>query len=251
MACLGYRPSDDLAVQEELLSSVFAAGRILRLVDKSGYQHYGVIQSVTGGTEPFISLLNATQALTFSTSGGGTCGLKGLEVGATANVINIIHYEVRSLKTEDDYEPLFDADAGAYAPEFDGDRTELVRVELDANGAPIAGTLELVAEYAVDLQFSFTAWSNGALVTSAPGSTEFSTIFPASPASPSNVQFVRAVRARLAVRSREADRSSDVDTSLNGLYRIGLGASGGAPFARVRNFQADIALHNHGRTQWQ
>jgi len=249
MARLGYSPTATLDQQNTLLSSVFGVNRILRLVDKSGSQHYGVIQSVTGGDQPVITLLDATQALTFRAA-GGTCGLKGLEVGATANVVNLIRYEVRSVSADADYAPLFNADAGTVGP-FDNDRTELVRVERDADGTPIAGTLELVAEYAVDFQLSFTAWNNGVLTTIAPDNTNFATYFPTSETSPANVQWLRALRARLSVRSREADRGSDVDTSLSGLYRIGLGPSGTAPFARVRTFQADIALHNHGRTQWQ
>ncbi len=80
-----------------------------------------------------------------------------------------------------------------------------------------------------------------------PPDGDFSEFFPEPPVV-GDVQHLRAVRARLSVRSREADRSEPV--GLPGLYRIGLGDDGGAPFARVRTFQADIALHNLGRTEW-
>ena len=36
----------------------------------------------------------------------------------------------------------------------------------------------------------------------------------------------------------------------DGLYRVGMGANGTTPFARVRTLQADIALRNHLRANW-
>jgi len=249
MARLGYLDAADQAAQAALLSSVFKAGRILRILDKSGQQHYGVIESVAGGAEPSITLA-ADEQLTFRANTAGTCGLKGLEVGATVNVVNVMRYDVRSVSTDPNYAPLFDADAGTVGP-YDDDRTELVRVELDAvTGDEIDGTLEVLAEYAVDFQLGYTVWTGTGLVTRNSTHQSFSEYFGAENDTSSNMQRVRAVRARLSVRSREADRATDVDNSLTGLYRIGLGPGGGAPFARVRTFQADIALHNHGRTEW-
>jgi hypothetical protein len=67
---------------------------------------------------------------------------------------------------------------------------------------------------------------------------------------------VRTVRVRLSVRSEEPDRDGPVITApavpnvAPGLYRIGLGANGGAPFARVRTIQADLSLHNQGGVGW-
>ena len=108
-----------------------------------------------------------------------------------------------------------------------------------------------MAEYAVDLSFGFTAWNvTGAstqLATVTPDDS-FTQFFPDDQSLLGQVQHVRAIRARLSVRSREGDRPENVD--LPGLYRIGLGEDGGAPFARVRTLQADIALHNFGRTEW-
>ena len=60
-----------------------------------------------------------------------------------------------------------------------------------------------------------------------------------------HVERVRAVRARLSVRSREADR----DVALpGGLYRFRLLPDNG--WARVRTFQADILLQNQMDVRW-
>jgi hypothetical protein len=57
------------------------------------------------------------------------------------------------------------------------------------------------------------------------------------------------------VRSREADRLDNMNAAATavigpGLFRIGLGANGGPPFARVRTVQADIAIRNHRGIKW-
>jgi hypothetical protein len=67
-------------------------------------------------------------------------------------------------------------------------------------------------------------------------------------------QRIRAIRARLSVRSREADRLAGMPDGGGvigpGLFRIGLGSAGTAPFARVRTVQADIALRNQRGVAW-
>jgi hypothetical protein len=69
-------------------------------------------------------------------------------------------------------------------------------------------------------------------------------------------QRLRAVRARLSVRSRDPDREANLNagpTVAAGLYRFRVvPAQPGVPaqFARVRTMQADIALHNHTGILW-
>jgi hypothetical protein len=58
---------------------------------------------------------------------------------------------------------------------------------------------------------------------------------------------VRSVRVRLGVRSREADRPANISGG-NAVYRFKVGPNDG--WARVRNFQADIALPNQLGVQW-
>lgn len=243
MARLGYLAAGLTAVdQAALLGNVFRAGRVLRLVDNAGLQYFGVIASVTGGAQPQIQLA-ASPALVY----GGTglaCGIQGDCTGCTVSVVNFIRYQIRDLKADGytRFTPLFNASAGAPG---EATRTELVRQEIGANGAVVEAvgdlTTELVAEYAVDLSFSVTAQLTvgaNAAIDIQPGTGNFTTVFPASAASVGIPQRVRAVRARLSVRSREGDREAAI---AGGLYRFQLPDGG---WARVRTFQADIGLPN-------
>jgi hypothetical protein len=124
-------------------------------------------------------------------------------------------------------------------------RAELVRVELTPAGVEIAATREIVGEYAVDLQLN--AWR----ATSAIDPTLIAATPPIDNAYAST-QLLRGVHLRLSVRSREADRESDISSGgTNGdHYRIQLGSGGTAPFARVRTFQSDIPLRNLENSNW-
>jgi hypothetical protein len=213
---------------------------------------FGVIANVAGGPNPTIAL-DGSPALQFSSAATG-CGLNGCEKGASVNVINFVRYQIRDLRLQNlaRFLPVFAQSAGAPG---EMTRTELVRDELNAAGAPIETapelTTELVSEYAVDLGFSVTAQlpSSNALVDVQPGDGNFATIFAAAPASVGAPQRVRAVRARLSVRSREADRGTNV--TLGGLYRFELpDGVPGSRWARVRTFQADIALPNQLDVRW-
>ena len=248
MARLGYLTS---TTPQALLVSVFGLGRAIRLVDREGMQHYAVISAVTGGTNPSITLA-PNPSITLRSGAAKQCGAKGFETGATVNVVNFIQYDVASMSANANYAKLFTLSAAAPG---ENQRTELVRIELDAAGAPIAGTQELVAEYAVDLRFGLTG------ITGVVGSNPTVGAIPAGQftafaGTAGNAQRLRAVRARLSVRSREPDREANVGigpTVAAGLYRfMVVPAQPGVPaqFARVRTFQADIALHNHTRILW-
>jgi hypothetical protein len=198
------------------------------------------------------------------------CGIKGYELGATANVVNFIRYDVRSLAGTS-YDPLFAASASnASSQLFETNRTELVRRELSAAAAnrdtalSIANTpqTELAAEYAVDLQFEVTViqanptLNNPSLLHVGRTAAELTnfTSFVDTPGSGALPQRIRSVRARLAVRSREGDREQATGQDVGGrLYRFGLGpgTAATAPFARVRTMQADIMLNNNvNATSW-
>jgi hypothetical protein len=249
MARLGYLAAGlTAAEQQELLANVFRVGRILRLTDNAGLQQFGVIAGVTGGLQPQVNLA-AAPALVYG-GGGQSCGIQGDCTGCLVSVVNVIRYQIRDLKADGlaRFAPLWTASAAAPG---EATRTELVRQELDATGAVIetAGdlTTELIAEYAVDLGFSVTAQLPTATdaVDLQPGGPNFTQIFDATAANVGNPQRVRAVRARLSVRSREADREVAIP---GGLYRFQLPDSG--DWARVRTFQADIGLPNQEDILW-
>lgn len=251
MARLGYATSSN---PQATLASVFGVGRAIRLVDKEGMQHYGVISAVAGGDNPSITLASNPQ-ITLRSGAARQCGAKGFETGSTVNVVNFIQYDIRSLGANASYSKLFTLSAGVPGED---ERTELARVELDAAGAPIDGTQELVAEYAVDLVFGLTGVTS-VLNQTDPTVAAIAAGNMANFASPTgDAQLIRAVRARLSVRSREADREIDVTTGgttaiAPGLYRfLVIPAAGSRPaqWARVRTFQAEIALHNQLRALW-
>jgi hypothetical protein len=192
------------------------------------------------------------------------CGIAANGTGSTINVVNFIRYDVRKLVDDGDdspYAALFEARAGAYGED---ERTELVRGELDPTDAAgtallsIGGatpTEELVAEYAVDFELEPTAVTTA--VTAEPVLTHLpstAVAFATYTGATGTAQRIRSVRVRLGVRSREADRIEDVPPSSGvapGLYRLNLGSEGGeGRFARVRTFQADVALNNLMGVTW-
>lgn len=265
LARVGYGTSPN---QAEILTSLFGPGRALRIQDQSGEIQFATIASVDAGNNQPRIVLSKEPLLRFRQTAGALCGLKGNVTGASVNVVNFVRYDVRSLAKEShfggqntNYQALF----GGQNP-WDAERTELVRVELDTTGAPIQGTEELVAEHAVDLQFGLTVAANilngtdPSLQTFLPGDALIDgwagDIVGAASGQNQGPHRVRTVRVRLSVRSEEPDRDGPVITApavpnvAPGLYRIGLGANGGAPFARVRTIQADLSLHNQMGVGW-
>jgi Tfp pilus assembly protein PilW len=237
MARLGYLNAGSSNAQLALLQNVFGAtpGLILRVKDQAGRLHFGQITAVNGGNQPSITLNNPLT------------NLHGFEVGSSANVVNLVRYRVMDLQNDATegpaWAPLFVASQGAPG---ETTRTELVRDQLDATGTPIAGTTDVVAEYAVDMQFSVVgqvlAYTPG-LVQSTPGDAVFTKFFAANSLG-DRPQGVRSVRVRLSVRSREADRTTGI---AGGLYRFQVDANS---WARVRTFEADVALPNQAGVQW-
>jgi hypothetical protein len=257
---LGYAT---VANKQALLEGLFPIGRALRIQDQAGEIQFATIASVSAQNAPQI-VLAPQPPLTFRQTAGTTCGLKGNATGAMVNVVNFIRYDLRNLATGSHFgsNPSYAALYGGENP-HDASRTELVRVELDTNGAPIDGTEELVAEYAVDLKLGITVADNilngtdPSLQTFVPGHNMIpgwaGDLTTSATAPNQGPHRVRAVRVRLSVRSQEADRDGPVLAGGNvapGLYRIGLGAAGGAPYARVRTLQTDLALHNQMGVSW-
>ncbi|HTQ05373.1 MAG TPA: prepilin-type N-terminal cleavage/methylation domain-containing protein [Polyangiaceae bacterium] len=249
MARLGYLSAANSNAQLALLQNVFGAtpGLILRVKDQAGNVYFGQIASVTAGTQPCITL---STPLPVRSSGTGTSGLRGYAVGSSANVVNLVRYRVMDLQHDPEgtaWQPLFTASQGAPG---EASRTELVRDQLDSNGNVIAGSADVVAEYAVDLAFSVlgqlnpaTAGAAPALTQAAPGSATFTQFFAAN-AQGDLPERVRTVRVRLSVRSREADRAVGIPGAF---YRFQVDANS---WARVRTFQADVALPNQAGVQW-
>ncbi|MGC4092141.1 MAG: prepilin-type N-terminal cleavage/methylation domain-containing protein [Polyangiaceae bacterium] len=263
LARMGWAAATTESAKTALLAQVFATGRALRLVDKEGRAQFGVISAVSvdvANGEPFIKL-SATPALVFRYGQTRLCGFKGNETGATANVVNFVRYDVRNLKSASlftgvsKYADLYSLSTNSGVSSYEDNRTELVRTELDASDKPLTvnnvNLEELVAEYAVDFRVGITAVSSNpssepTLVQLDEGDTGFAG-YTDTPSAGGTPQRLRSLRVRLSVRSREGDR--DTRNFAGGLYRVALGTSGKAPFARVRTLQADVMLNNNANVQ--
>jgi Tfp pilus assembly protein PilW len=236
LARLGFLSTSDAATQTALISRVFAPGRILRFLEiGSRGQSYGVIASVT--------VVSGMPQITLDTP---LAGVDGFGEGSSVNVVNRVRYRVTTVDwTSAAWKPIWDASKDAPG---EADRTDLVRDELDANGAVIAGSMDIAAEYAVDLEFGVTGATSATgdtLKYSASSAADFGDFF----GNAGNPQWVRAVRVRMSVRSREADRGANITGPGGGrIYRFRLGANLG--WARVRTFQADVPLPNQAAVRW-
>ncbi len=268
IARLGYSAISAAADQRALLLTVFGIGRALRIVDTEGHEQYGTIEDAQGGPVASILLKQSAPPIAYlGKNATGKCGVMGSGAQHVVNVVNIVRYAIKDMASDSRYAPLFQAGtttAGPGAtPPTDVGRTELVREELDTSGNLIAGSSEVISEFAVDLSFGVTV-SELAAGSSGGQVEQLETFGPGAPTAAwagdtttmdalHGPQRIRGVRARLSVRSREADRLANMPDGGAfgpGLFRIGLGTNGKAPFARVRTVQADIAVRNHRGVTW-
>jgi hypothetical protein len=234
------------------LTPIFATGRALRIVDKTGRVQFAEIASVAGGANPSITLA-PNPALQFRSGSGVGCGIEGLGTGMVVNVVNIIRYDIRNLNvtTQPSYAPMFQG-----GPSYEATRRELIREELDLTGAPIASSLELVSEYAVDLGFSLLVAQANALVSIDPGGVTAWAGTPGTLGVGRGPQRIRAVRFWLSTRSQEADRTAQIPyvPAVPGpsLLRMSLHPTNPAlpPFARVRTLQSTVPLNNQATVVW-
>jgi type II secretory pathway pseudopilin PulG len=250
---------------QAIMQATFPVGGTLRFM-QYGKQYYGQIVAASGGTAPTVTV-NSSPPLQFRAGSLVGCGigggLQGNGVG-TINVVNFIEYSVRNLSTgaqtvqaQSDYASLYTNSADGPG---EAQRTELVRVEKNINGVAIEGTEEIVAEYAVDLGIQISAVTSvvgccDPTVSVIPPTSGTYGIFTGNVFNSANTpELIRTVRVRLGIRSRESDRPADVAADVGadttrGLFRFNLGTSTDS-FARVRTFQADVALRNQMDILW-
>jgi prepilin-type N-terminal cleavage/methylation domain-containing protein len=204
------------------IAQIFRPGRFLRVADDgSGHVYYGVVSgsTVTGNAPTEIVQVQAAPVPAFPIKGPtDVCGIRGDRQSGIplisgnqllVSAVTRIRYDLRSLAKDPRYQAVVAPVPGA----FDNPRTELVRVELAADGTELADTLELVSEFTVDLKFGVTVASRG----SAPVLTNYPvgdptgyqfardvTTFPAG--DPQSPELIRAVQVRLSTRARAPDR---------------------------------------------
>ncbi len=249
--------SGDLASYEPL-EGIFLPGRVLRIVDDAGRQHFGRItgfdaQPGDPAANPFVSVSTTNPTITYRPVDPLTpCALSEGDTW-TANVVDRISYEIGSLDNVSPPAPGLPAHLNN--PAFknqqpynsrDGfDRTDLIRLAyyLDDGGAEykVANdpdtdeTREIITEYAVDLRLTPFTRAPGAAIVPQPGAT---------------AQQIQMVRVELGVRSRGADSLLGLANDFRFLLRAAPPAGGRSHFARIRWMKSDIVLKNQSNLPW-
>ena len=244
---------------------------IVRVEDDTGHYQFvetcaGKAAGITGSgltAVAYLDVASATKILSSKdtqTQGGAT----GLGVGRlVVNPVQTIRYEVRALNPG---QPS-DAPYRTLVPEGGStDKYELFRTYLNAAGTLTAQT-ELVAEYAVDLKFAFSA----DLVDLTTDLNRTLTVYGMSDtannealtddiniARPHGPERIRSTRFRLSTRSSIADRQTAlVATAPTGnLYQgdyplrycvLQAGCQSDGGWSRVRTVTTEVTLPNQAR----
>jgi prepilin-type N-terminal cleavage/methylation domain-containing protein len=257
----------------EALTNIFqpVAGSqfIVRIVDDAGCSQFlptcpgNLPAGFTGGTW-FVDVDEAVQVLTPSIT-HTRCGITPTPGHAKVNPVQIARWEIVGAADE----PAWYTTAlgrQAQTAGTDPAKYDLVRSWVDANGTPIPSSMEIVAEYAVDLDFAFSVENGIFVVGNGVAGTPSLLTFPfdsplSAPwadignlANPNNrPERIRIVRARVATRTALPDRAVNLPVGSpptdSFLYRYCLvppcGTTDGTPrWARVRTLTAEVALHN-------
>lgn len=233
---------------DQILKPIFKIGRFLRFADDGRGQGtaWGIISgySTSGsvGAETIRITLNNNPAIPIKTQ-NTTCGLTaGSNRGVFVSVVSRILYDLRSLKGDAAYGTLVAADPTTQALTGEDLRTELVRVELAPDGTEVAGSLELVAELAADLQFGVTkAPAKGSATVFNPQMTTYgfgNALVITTP------ELVRAVQVRLSTRARVPDRDTTMAASGRNYRFAVLQPPIRERFVRLRTLHATVSLPN-------
>lgn len=114
---------------------MFPLNSYIRVVNPYGFMMFSRVQSVGSSA---TRTLTVNPPLPDASSVSVMCGVHGYGEGSEVNVVNMVLYRI-------EVDPN----------DATGKKTDLVRWQVDANGATVAGTREIIAEYAVDFQVWF------------------------------------------------------------------------------------------------
>lgn len=234
-----------LAVCTPDLERIFTKNRILRILTPAGTQIYGLIDrlEVTDKIKVWLQQTPTVPGVAFNPRGyAGDCNY------CMVNTVSVVRYELQSLQGHAQYGPLV-APVSASAT-GDAGRTELTRVELDKDGNPMANTLELVSEFAVDLKFGISTVTQDTSVVKDypigdPGGADPNIYDPPA------TERIRSVHVRLSTRSRAPDRDIGTAPGVDGRrHRFELPIAGQLKFARIRTLYTEVGLQNMVRNTW-
>jgi prepilin-type N-terminal cleavage/methylation domain-containing protein len=262
---------------------------IVRVVDASGRTQYVATcpeaASLTAGlstagfdptsTYPYVDIdsvgVGGTQLLTAAQT-GGVSSFTGYGAGGWINPVQIVQWEITG-PGGTDAEPAQYISALNNLPlqagTADPNKYDLMRTYVDAKGALVPQTSEIVAEYAVDLEFAFTvetAANNQNLATSlvtypfdSASSNTWAPALLAAAAANQGPERIRSVRTRLVTRTALPDRRATIPaqnaSAETFLYRYCMTATGcpAMPdntlrWARGRTITTEVALPNQSRS---
>jgi hypothetical protein len=256
---------------------------IVRLVDDTGRSQYlatcatGNVAGIDGTNQPYVdvdqnSVANAANGLPVlqANQTGTLGGVSGYAAGrAWVNPVQVVQWEITTNGATDP-EPAGAVAALAnqsMATGADPLKYDLMRSYVDATGALVPDTSEIVAEYAVDLSFAFTVDTGSAALPNVVSyAFDDAANNKACSDRPANLPVVspgriRSVRARVATRAALADRAANIPLAPANygtqafLYRYCVAAScttsdGTMKWARTRTVTTEVALVNQARNYY-
>lgn len=237
------------------LQEIFRAGRILHIEGPTS-DYFGRIKAfaTTGvaNIDTISVVLETTPTVPMQPQSVLPCAIKGFGSGYPVHVVSRIRYEVRSVINNAafaDYVLPLNPVTG------DDSRTELMRTELAPDDTVMAGTEELITEFAVGMRFGLTALAVTSqpdnpilerfpITDPTPNTQVYAVAGPADDAA-SRPESIRAVQVRLSTRSRAPDRPSSIVGQPGKPYRFLIGtAKGSDRYARVRTLEREFSLIN-------
>lgn len=249
------------------LQTMFAPGRYVQILDPAtGYKVFGTLGAGTNvAVVSNVATVQLDSTPTIPQKPANVCGIlapPSCGNGLLVSVVSRVRYQIRNLQgTTGTYAALVTPPSAAIGTvSGDNGRTELVREAIGVDDNPIADSLEVVSEYAVDLRVGLTAVTgpitndnyNPTVQTFDIGDANVYTIAGSPTQNTSRPQHVRAVQVRLATRTRAPDREADLPVGADGrrLRFLIPGTSGPRPgspgFARLRTAYANVSLLNQG-----
>jgi prepilin-type N-terminal cleavage/methylation domain-containing protein len=265
-------PVDELSHIFQPTAAGVAGQFMMRLVDKTGHSQFvavcpGAPTGIVGGLQPYVDVDPLTP-IQMASATGTVGGLNGYGSGSLVNPVQIVHWEVMPATAEPAQYQQSPLGGQPLTPTVvDPTKYDLVREYVDAKtGQVIPGTLEIVAEYAVDLDFAFSVDTGvndlQPNIVTFPFDNTTNALWAPSvvvpPAAGIGPQRIRSVRVRLATRTAEPDRTLNVlvpNPTGPFMYRYCLIANGCDPvnatgvlqYARARTVTAEVSLPNQSR----
>jgi hypothetical protein len=251
---------------------------VVRVVDDTGRSQYVATCPVASAAgfdnagNPYVDIDATNTPILTSQQTGTVGGISGYASGrAWVNAVHVVHWEITTATQEaQTLKQYSNALGNLPTGGVDPNKYDLVRSYVDmATGQPIPQTTELVAEYAVDLDFAFSV--DAGLTPAQPSikTLAFGDPDNAAKYAPLDLttalplgqgpQRIRSVRARIATRTAMGDRAVNIPvTALSNtdtyMYRYCINTSpscdtndGTMRWARVRTMTTEVALPNQSR----